>query len=100
MKYVVAARSAQAAKTSKFPWEPATAAKTDVSVQVDKTCHDKWLMINLALTKIFFPKVEVVWIFTAKPSVSDWAPDTHWDSVVTYRMNELMPSTIFCLRFK
>ena len=39
MEYVVAAGSAQAAKTSKFPWEPATAAKTDVSVQVDKTCH-------------------------------------------------------------
>ena len=39
MKYVVAARSAQAAKTSKFPWEPATAAKTDDSVQVDKTCY-------------------------------------------------------------
>ena len=43
MEYIVAARSAQAAKTSKFPWEPATAAKTNVSVQVDKTCHGKSL---------------------------------------------------------
>ena len=41
LEYVVAARSEQAAKTSKFPWELANAAKTDVSVQVDKTCHGK-----------------------------------------------------------
>ena len=41
MEYVVASRSVEAAKTAKFPWEPATAAKTDVSVQVDKTCHGK-----------------------------------------------------------
>jgi hypothetical protein len=41
LEYVVAARSAQAAKTSKFLWEPTTAAKTDVCVQVDKTCYGK-----------------------------------------------------------
>lgn len=35
------ARSVQAAKIAKFPLEPATAAKTDVSVQVNKTCCGK-----------------------------------------------------------
>jgi hypothetical protein len=30
-----------AAKTAKFPWELTTTAKTDVSIEVDKTYHDK-----------------------------------------------------------